>query len=129
MKILSQRKVVTAHGSTPEEFDRDFNNKTGELSQRGIEYDIEMNTNAGFIAHIFYVETVKVAETVRDEFSLKGITHFCYECPYFEPSADRRHKWVRCRYAEPYTSADSECCETFYRRLMNGEIEIKEAIF
>lgn len=126
MRIISVRQVVTAHGRTPEEFDSEFNRTVRSLAERGISYDVQMNTNAGLVAHIFYEERTRVAETVRDEYALRGEKYLCRECPYFEEPEDGRVKKVRCRYAEGYTTAESECCEVFYRRLATRELIPKE---
>lgn len=126
MKFMSVKQVVTAHGRTPEEFDRAFNETVRGLAERGVSYEVQMNTTAGLVAHIFYEERTRVAETVRDEFALRGERYECRQCPYFTEPEDGRVRKVRCKYAEPYTTAEAECCEVFYRRLLNGEIEVKE---
>lgn len=117
-------RCTTAHGRTPEEFDANFNRAIEELVNQGYEYKVELNMTAGLVAHIFYEvnETERKAETVKDEFELRGEVYLCGQCPYYMPLKDRRSRGTPCMYSEHRVGPTSAACEVFYKRFINGVI-------
>lgn len=121
-------KCKTAHGRTPEEFDTNFNQIIEDLTEQGFDYKVEMNMNAGLVAHIFYQfhEVKQIPETVKDEFVLRGEVYVCGQCPYYMPIKDRRRGGAPCMYSEFNVQPNSGACEVFYKRFVQGIIDIKE---
>ena len=82
-----------------------------------------------FLARIQYSELVRVPETKSDEFSLKGMTFHCSDCPEFCPivkadgTEDRRLSYGECQYAHlGRTYKDSEACDLLFEMIRNGRI-------
>lgn len=118
-----QIKVITANSG--QDFEQQFNDTMKEHAKESPEVVFQKP----FIAYITWTASRDVPENVTDEFHLKGIRYKCSECPYLEVGNDKRRKTWPCRYAEYGESCfDTECCELFYKRLMQGSITPKEVI-
>ena len=119
MKVITRKRIRTVQAKSAAEFDDMFNKISDEMTTTA-----ELKWDGELCVHFIYDEETKIAETVKDEYELRGETYTCSECPYFEKSEDRRVKYHGCRYAK-YGSvqAGESACEIFYRELMNGNIK------
>ena len=119
-------KVKTISSSNAEDFDERLNKALTDFGNKGIRYELRLAPELGFTAFIVYKEAFMIPETVADEFELGGETHRCIECPFYVRPTDGRVKWTRCEITPGLHSRDSYCCEEFYKKLLNGEIELVE---
>lgn len=76
---------------------------------------------ANLRAYIQYTETWTEAETLRDEYVIRGIRPVCGECQYYKAPADRRRRCGECYRATGVDPRD-EVCEEFYEWLRDGEV-------
>ena len=111
-----------------EEFMSKMNNAFEAYDRKGISYTYETDIASGFVAYIFYQQTMDIPETVEEEFRQAGETHTCGECPYFKRPEDKRRKYVRCDIGNCLCCAEGSCCETFYQRLLDGQIELAKEV-
>lgn len=121
-----QIKVVSENSA--ETFMEKLNRELDELNRKGIKYDLQTSPATGFTAFIVYEECKKIPETLADEFELGGEMHKCIECPFFVRSSDGRSKHGRCTQHEGVYRIDTWCCDTFYQKLLDGEIEAIEVM-
>lgn len=119
------KRVKTIKSDDAFDFDSRLNSFIKALDAKGITYDVQVNPTAGLLAFVTYMETVRVAEDIREEYELAGERHFCVECPFYVASADRRVKNTRCANGK-LASKDRPCCDTFYELLDKGAIELKK---
>ena len=117
---LKQTKVVT--GSTADDFQQRLNEALAEVASESRKYELSFNNTMGFCAYIVYDLQRQYAETLSDEYELRGETYKCYECPMFNPSEDRRVKYTTCKNGERHTYYSKPACEWFYEELENGRI-------
>lgn len=120
MYAKSNKKVKVVSATTAEEFESKINSVLNGLNEKRINYDLQLNPTAGFIAFVTYTETVQVPETLADEYELKGERHKCGECPHFPVITDGRVKWVRCPVTQGLVNKGTNCCDTFYKEVMEG---------
>lgn len=119
--VLTQIRVIEA--ATGFQFQNDFNSATQELANRGLSYRVEINHAAGsHCAYIFYDEEIKIAETIAEECRLAGMEYNCISCPDYQLPEDRRRAESFCQIRGSFTKADRSCCDSFYSRLLSGEI-------
>lgn len=119
-------KVKTVSASCAEDFDRMLNKALTEFGTKGVRYELKLAPELGFTAFIVYKESFRIPETIADEFELGGETHRCVECPFYVRPTDGRVKLTRCSVTPGLHRKDSYCCDAFYEKLYNGEIELVE---
>lgn len=121
-EVLKQKIV---HEFEIDKYEQLFNKASEELQGKVTEIKEEV-LNGELIAHFYYREEQidESTMTVKDEFHLAGERYVCEQCPYMEQTDDKRVKRCKCKFAHyGMTRKDSECCELFYVRLANHEIE------
>lgn len=128
MRFMTCKKVAVAYGDTPKEFEANINSVLANLAEKHLHYEINFNTNEGHCAYIVYEEQTAIAETVADEYELKGETYLCKDCPYFKAPADKRRKNVHCELGK-FCSADLGACDEFYEKLSKGQLYVMEEDF
>ena len=128
MLIQKSELVKTISANNAEDFDTKLNSKLQELGRKGIQYTLELAPQLGFTAFIRYKETFHVPETIADEFELGGETHRCIECPFYVRPTDGRVKYTRCSVTPGLHSRDSYCCDAFYQKLLDGEIQLVDVM-
>ena len=119
-----QVSIIT--GVSADDFQTKVNSELKRLKRLGAKYKMEMSPQTGFIAYFVYETKQAVPETIADEFELDGEKHHCIECPYFIRPTDGRIKYTKCSLTEKRTTSSRGCCDAFYEKLLNGEIELVE---
>lgn len=124
MKITIKTQIRVIEAKTGYQFQEDFNRTANELANQGIKYRVELNNAIGMhCAYFFFDEEVKVAETIAEECRLAGIDYNCINCPDYNLPEDRRKSESYCSQIHGFIKSDSRCCDSFYIRLLNNEIE------
>lgn len=118
--------VKTISANNAEDFDRELNHALQGLAAQGISYTMQLAPQLGYTAFIVYKKDQHIPETIEDEFKLGGERHFCIECPFYVRPTDGRVKHTRCPITPGLHRKDSECCNEFYKKLFNGEIDLVE---
>lgn len=126
MKYVNRKQTLIITGSTAGEFQTNLNNALDDLARKGKKHDLQFNMAYGLCAYIIYEERFEEAESLADEYELKGETYKCYECPFYRPSNDKRVKYTTCAHGERHTYHSMDCCEWFYEELEKGGIELGE---
>ena len=116
-KTKLREKTVSAKSA--EEFDRLFE-KQSELI--GDDYELQWDSMP-LTVHFIYKETVRIPETVADEYEMRGERYYCKDCPYFGKHADGRRRNGGCKYSEHEVVDYTPACELFYKRYAKGEID------
>ena len=116
---LKQTKIITA--STAQEFQDKLNSALAEVALAGHKYDLQFNNNLGLCAFLVYEERKEIAETVADEYELKGEVFRCSECVKYKPSPDKRVKYTTCDRGVRRCTANDPACDWFYESLEKGE--------
>lgn len=122
MNYARGHQSLIIQGNTAEDFQEKLNKALEEVAMKGYKHELTFNMNAGFCAYIVYDVTYTKAESLADEYELRGETFRCYECPMFRPSADRRVKYTTCGRGVHKCSANDNACEWFYEAMERGEI-------
>lgn len=117
-------KIIAA--STAEEFEKRLNAELAALDTARTKYELQFNHTMGFCAYIVIEKTVKIPETIEDEFELAGEKHVCLHCPFWVHPTKGNVKYTRCPITPGIHGANSPCCEKFYEMLYNGEIELQD---
>lgn len=125
MKTITRKKSRTVQATTAEEFDREFNRVSDELTETA---ELVWDTTP-MCVHFIYEEHEKKAETAADELSLQGIHLKCKNCPHREVNPDGRKAGKKdfCPFALMQTTrADNNACEYFCSQVLRGEINALE---
>lgn len=117
-------QIIAAGGA--EEFEKRLNQALRRLDEARTKYELQFNPNMGFCAYLVIDSEVQIPETTADEFELVGERHKCRECPHWQHPKDGRVKYTRCPVTPGIHGAESPCCETFYEKLLAGEITLEE---
>lgn len=117
MKYVNRKQSLIITGSTPIEFQDRLNEALNTVAEKGCKYDLTFNNNMGFCAYLLWDERIEVAETLADEYELKGIKFMCQDCPMFRPSDDRRVKYTTCDHGERMCYHSQDACGWFYEQL------------
>ena len=126
----NEHEKVTRHivcAKDPKEYEEKFNEEIGKLLGTKCRV-IDVPLGDSFCTIIESIKEIPATErmTIKDEFHLNGIRYTCSQCPYMEPPKDRRYKTCICPYSTYGTTRkDSECCDLFYTKLVNHEVEPK----
>lgn len=86
----------------------------------------------GLIARVRYTEKeTGIPESLSDEYSIKGVSLTCSQCPYFkvmlkkDGTPDERKKVGCCPFAKRgVTFKDSPACDILFQALNNGEVTL-----
>lgn len=128
-KEIKQQRTVYA--LTPEEWDAKVNRALFEITEDTRKEPVvtREKTPDGWLAIIEYYSLKTVAETIRDEYELRGERHTCDECPHLCKVNDRRVKHLDCDRGMRYsTLCSQEACEWFYEELHKGRMEKPAAV-
>ena len=119
-KKSTKHKTITADNGF--EFDAKLNAFTASLDAKRIEYEVQTNPVAGFIAFVIYKETIQIPEDKKDEHEMCGDCFYCGSCPKLQRTTDGRFKWLRCELDGKLKKADeSPCCNAFYEWAETGK--------
>lgn len=128
MTVKRGQRVEIVSGISASDFQENLNKTLQRFDTQGIKYDMQLSPQTGFVAYIVYENVMQIAETIKDEFEMRGEKHACIECPYYTRPIDGRVKYTRCRNGKGICRKDSDCCNDFYEKLLNGEIELNEVM-
>ncbi len=124
MKAQSIQQFAIVQCDSAAAFEGELNARMRELSDRNPQVKFD-----GLTAYISYRETVRVPESVSDEYELKGVRFRCEDCPEFQTilkedgTEDKRLKYGECQYAERgRTYRDSAACDMLFRLIESGRI-------
>ncbi len=117
MKTKKTKRVRVVDGADAAQFEERLNDVLGEIESPEITFD----RNRPFLAYVTYTETVEIPTTIREAYEMRGETHTCKECPYFEKQTDRRRKYSICDLGE-HCTAESDACDLFYKMLNSGTL-------
>lgn len=119
------KKIKVIQTDDRREFETLFNRATEELSEKGTEFETDIQQFTGtHCAYILYTEIKHEFNLVSDEFHAQGIHYLCGQCPLHDPQEDGRQKKVYCKYADcGMTDVRHEVCELFYKKVKQGEIK------
>lgn len=119
-KYVTEFRVVC--GATGGEFQENLNQTMADLAAdsevRTISY--EFNKNEGHCCYISYERFKMIPETLTEKYELKGNRYFCFNCPYFKPTEDKRIKYSFCEVADCRCHAKAPACDEFYKLLEGG---------
>lgn len=119
MKIITRKKSKTIHASTPDAFDRKFQQASETITE-----NVELVWDAApMTVHFIYDEVVKIPETLAEKFELDGLQYYCKDCPNFVKGKNRKYKGQGCTLVDGRVDF-SPACELFYRELMDGKIKL-----
>ena len=124
MRVDAFTQIACIKSEDPIEFQTQFNEKMKELANsRKLEPVIEMS-NGVFTAVIKYEESEQTMDSVADIFHAEGIRYVCKQCPHLVDPHNGTIKWCECPFAElGKTHKDHECCELFYKEVIQGKIK------
>lgn len=124
MRVDTYKQLVAIKSGDPNEFQSQFNEKMKSLSaKKNVEPIISMDGGT-FSAVILYEETERAMDSVADLFHKENIRYVCKQCPHMVDPKRGNVKWCECPFAELGTThKDHECCELFYKELLQGKIK------
>ncbi len=118
MKVITKKRSVTVQAKTATAFDRRFNKVSEEMRD-----DVELVwDSAPMTVHFIYEETVKVPETLAEQFELDGMVFHCVDCPHFIKGKNKNYRSKGCEFKEGCKDF-SEACELFYQEVLDGKIK------
>lgn len=116
-KTIAKTRVVTA--DTVELYNDLLDKATDELADYNPH--IEFHQTNPMFAYIRYTIERYEAETIADEYTLKGIKFTCGDCPMLQGGDDRRRRYCWCEYQTGQT-LNTAACDEFYKMLARGEL-------
>lgn len=122
---FKQFKLI--HSTDADEFEKLYNEAIEKLAGKRVEVSDPIFNGKEYVGILSYNKTElnESTFTFKDDFHRAGEVYLCAQCPYCEWSDDKRRKRIKCPFSEyGLTRKDSECCEMFYRRLANHDIEV-----
>ena len=117
------KTIVTPHIRVIEEddgrmFQTVLNRAFKELSgNEGFRYEVR-EKQSGHLAYIFWQETERIPETIKELAHDRGIYLKCGDCPHLVVPKDRRLKWCECPFGAVYKTDDA--CDWFYKEVAQG---------
>ena len=118
MKTITKHRVEAIAGDTPQETAALFNEAMDRLAELNPTFEREGNT-----FWIYYKIVHDEAETISEQFELKGCTGHCNECPFLIRDKNRfggvdaRKKWATCGKTGERTRIDCRACDIYYETL------------
>ena len=113
-----QTMIIESHDA--EEVTKRLNQVLKEYSALDVTYTKTYYPEIGHCAHVEWREVTIIPENARDEFQIKGITHYCGECPKFHLSEDKRVKYSFCEKGQKVWY-DREACSARYEEIKREE--------
>ena len=115
----TKHKTITADNGF--DFDAKLDAFTNSLDEQNIEYEVETNPLAGFIAFIKYKKIVQVPESIKEEHEMVGDRFYCGSCPMLKRTTDGRFKYFRCQLHGCLCHIEeTPCCNEFYEWAETG---------
>lgn len=121
---LKQTKII--QGSTADEFQDRLNAALEEVAKDTSKYELLFNNNAGLCAYVVYEVRRQYAETIADEYELKGIKFHCGDCPMYVLAKDKRIVYTTCKHGVRGCKQAGDACDWFYEELEKGGIQLNE---
>lgn len=119
-KKSTKHKTITADNGF--DFDTKLNAFTDKLDEQRVEYEVQTNPVAGFIAFITYKVVREIPENKKDEHEMVGDRFYCGSCPKIAQSTDGRFKNLRCSLDGKLKHIEeTPCCNAFYEWMESGE--------
>lgn len=75
------------------------------------------------LAYVEWTETVRIKETLEDEFQEQGVQLYCSDCPFYEYPTDMRRKWTRCSRTGLPVKELQRACEVCYQSAAGQEVK------
>lgn len=129
MKNSVYEQFATVHEDSASLFDARLNEKVREL--HGLNPKVKFSEQIPFYAHISYMVTDDIPETLADASVLNGVSFVCAQCPFFNPAVkddgkpDKRCKWGSCEHAELHrTYKTSAACDKLYELIREGDVKL-----
>lgn len=130
MIAKERTKIKTIEADNAFDFDARVNGFTDQLDLKGIDYNVELHVSPKFLAVVTYKKLVRVAETLSEEYELRGERHSCIECPFYVRPTDGRVRHTKCSITKDadgnptgeWVRKETRCCDEFYKLLQKGEI-------
>ena len=113
-------KTLIIESHSPEEVTEQLNKVLKEYRNCDVKFTKNYHPSIGHYVDVEWTEVTVIPESVRDEFHLKGITHYCGECPYYHINDDRRMKYSYCEKGNKVW-CEREACEQRYIEIKEGE--------
>lgn len=108
MRDVKRKKFYCVQCTTAAEFEARVNRILAEISEPELTFP-----DQPFTAYILGVEWERVPETLADDFTLRGESYNCGECPYFVRANDLRRRWHTCGFSHTPTREDTPACDDF----------------
>lgn len=124
MKWVNRKQTKIITGNTAFEFQEELNKALADIAGKGYKHELQFNMSYGLCAYIVYDEYYEVAETISDEYELRGERHHCYECPMYLPSEDKRVKYTTCGNGVKRCAASDYACDWLYEQIEKGGIRL-----
>lgn len=124
MRSQSYQQFAIVQCDSASAFEGELNERIRELTDKNpvVKFD-------GLTAYISYTESVKIPESLSDEYEMEGIVFRCEQCPEFEPilnkdgSENKVVKYGECQFASMgRTYKNSRACELCYQMIRDGRI-------
>ena len=115
------QRYVGLDAQTAAELAEKLTAKCEELKAKNPE--VIWNLQNGNSAFLLYYENEYIAETLADEYELRGECYHCADCPFKEPVMDGRKRYrYTCERKLPGVNPEDKACNWFYTALEQGEI-------
>lgn len=114
MKFVRQYVQETITEKTPEKFDVRMNAVFTKAGRAGKEPDVHYHERDGYSATVRYWIQTEIAETIAEEFELKGLGKKCFECPLYKLPDDKRIRYSYCDHSPTKISANDNACDYYY---------------
>jgi len=129
MKCESFKQYAIVKADSAAEFTDLLNAEMKRLSKK---YPVPSFSDSDpFYARISYTESVRIPETLADEYELEGVKLRCKDCPFFEPirradgKEDGRCKKGDCEHAKyGMTFRTSKMCDVVFEMLNEGKVKL-----
>lgn len=124
MKAQSIQQFAIVQSDSAPAFEEELNARMRDLSSKcpKVKFD-------GLTAYISYSETIRIPESLSDEYEEQGACFHCEDCPEFQTilkadgTEDKRLKYGECQYKEfGRTYKDSPACDMLYKLIQSGRI-------
>ena len=112
MKYVRQYVQETVRAQSPKEFDMQMNAIFTRAARSNKEPDVHYFD--GYSATVRYWISKEIAESIADEFELRGEGKKCYECPLYILPEDKRIKYTDCEYSGCKITANDAACDHYY---------------
>lgn len=117
MKIKRYQRIEVVSESSASIFQDKLNELYLKLEGVKFEQTLYNNQN-GFTAYVVFEEIEQIAETLEDEYEIKGIKFTCADCPYFE---EEGRFDGRCDFCRGRLRRTDKVCNAFWQYMEEKE--------